>query len=142
MWANEEVVEFAGWLRWYNDSLPESRHAGFYGLDVYSLWDSLYQVMGYLRRHDPAALPTARRAFGCFESCGEDVQEYAQATRWVGASCEDEVVALLSELRHAPRQYPDDGREAHFDAEQNALVVKNADFFPVRLPRGRCNFTG
>jgi erythromycin esterase len=124
MWANEEVVAFVGWLRRHNDTQPEGQKVGFYGLDVYSLWDSLYQVMGYLRRYDPAALSAARRAFGCFEPYGEDIQEYARATRWVGASCEDEVVALLSELRHAARHYPDDGRETHFNAEQNALVVR------------------
>ena len=136
MWANEEVAAFAEWLRRHNDSLPENRKAGFYGLDVYSLWDSLYQVMGYLRKHDPAALPAARRAFGCFESYGEDAQEYARATRWVGASCENEVVTLLSELRHAARQYPDDGRESHFDAEQNALVVKNAEHYYRTMVHG------
>src|SRR5882672_522377 len=46
MWANEEVVEFTEWLRRHNDGLPEPKKTGFYGLDVYSLWDSLYQVLG------------------------------------------------------------------------------------------------
>src|SRR5947207_5338627 len=41
MWANEEIVELAGWLRAHNDGLPPDRKAGFYGLDVYSLWDSM-----------------------------------------------------------------------------------------------------
>jgi erythromycin esterase len=129
MWANQEIVELAGWLRQHNDRLPEKRKAGFYGLDVYSLWDSLYQVLGYLGKHVPSALPAARRAFQCFEPFGEDVQEYARATRWVEASCEDEVIALLGELRRTARPYPGDGREAHFNAEQNALVVKNAEHY-------------
>src|SRR5689334_23465584 len=34
MWANEEVLEFAGWLRRHNDDQPPSGRAGFYGLDV------------------------------------------------------------------------------------------------------------
>jgi erythromycin esterase-like protein len=46
MWANEEVAELAEWLRRHNDGLPEGRRAGFYGLDVYSLWESLYQTDG------------------------------------------------------------------------------------------------
>ena len=66
---------------------PANR-VGFYGLDVYSLWDSLYSVMGYLRRTDPAALPAAWRAFRCFEPYAEDVQEYAAAARFVPDSCE------------------------------------------------------
>src|SRR3954469_4904402 len=97
MWANKEVVALVEWLRHHNSGLPELKKAGFYGLDVYSLWDSLYQVMGYLQRHDPTSLPAALRAFRCFEPYGEDVQDYARATRWIGESCEDEVVKLLAE---------------------------------------------
>src|SRR5262245_51189756 len=88
MWANEEVVELAEWLRQHNDGRAEARKVGFFGLDVYSLWDSLYQVLGYLGKNDPSALPAARRAFRCFESYGEGPQGYARATHWVGASCE------------------------------------------------------
>jgi erythromycin esterase len=136
MWANEEIVELVEWLRGRNDGLPEERKAGFYGLDVYSLWDSLYQVLGYLGKHVPSALPAARRAFQCFDPYGEDVQEYARATRWVDASCEDEVVALLAELRRTPRPNLEDGREAHFNAEQNALVVKNAEHYYRTMVQG------
>ena len=53
MWANKEVVEFVEWLRLHNDGISEQEKAGFYGLDVYSLRDSLYQVTGYLSRQDP-----------------------------------------------------------------------------------------
>jgi erythromycin esterase-like protein len=129
MWANEEVAEPAEWLRLHNDRAPEDRKVGFYGLDVYSLWDSLYQVLGYLGKHIPSALPAARRAFQCFEPYGEEVHEYARATRWVDESCENEVIALLAELRRSARAYPQDGREAHFNAEQNALVVRNAEHY-------------
>src|SRR6185369_9240639 len=110
-WANTDVVDLVRWLRLHNDPLPEEKKVGFYGLDVYSLWDSLYQVLGYIGKHFPASLPTARRAFRCFEPHGEDVQEYARATRWMGESCEDEVVALLTELRRTARPHPQDGRE-------------------------------
>jgi erythromycin esterase len=113
MWANEEVAAFAEWLREHNGALPADRRIGFYGLDVYSLWDSLYAILDYLRRIDPAALPTALRAFRCFEPYGEDVQEYARATiRFVPASCEDEVVELLGSLRAKAAAYSEDGREA------------------------------
>ena len=127
MWANEEVAELAEWLRRHDAGLPDDRKVGFYGLDVYSLWDSLYAVLGYLRKADPSALPAALRAFRCFEPYGEDVQEYARATVLVPASCEDEVVALLRELRRDEPRYAADGREEFFAAEQNALVVQNAE---------------
>jgi erythromycin esterase-like protein len=134
MWANREMVEFAEWLRSHNDQTSEQEKVGFYGLDVYSLWDSLYQVMGFLRRHDPASLPAARRAFQCFEPYGEDVQDYARATRWVNASCEEEVVELLTELRRNAHAYAD--KEAEFNAEQNALTLKNAEHYYRTMVHG------
>jgi len=128
MWANEEVADLAEWLRAHNLRRPERQRVGFYGLDVYSLWDSLYAVMGYLRAHDPGALGAARAALRCFEPYGEDVQDYARATAFVPEACAGEVADLLAELRRrAPRHGGDD--EARFDAEQNALVVKNAEHY-------------
>src|SRR5207244_3707672 len=85
--------------------------------------------MAYLHRAVPQALPAAWRAFRCFEPYGEDVQEYARATRFVPNSCEDEVVALLAELR---RRRPADSAqdpEARFAAELNALVVRDAESY-------------
>jgi erythromycin esterase-like protein len=136
LWANEEVVALAEWLHGHDDGRPDEQQAGFYGLDVYSLWESLYAVMAYLQRNDSAALPAAWRAFRCFEPYGEDVREYARATRFVPNSCEDEVIALLQHLRHEDRRYPADGREAHFAAEQNALVLKNAEAYFRAMVRG------
>jgi erythromycin esterase-like protein len=135
MWANEEVVNLAEWLRRHNKFLPERKKVGFYGLDVYSLWDSLYAILGYLRKSDPSLLPAARRALICFQPYGEDVQQYARATALVPTSCEDEVVDLLRALRAKERQYVD-GREEFFTAEQNALVVKNAEAYYRSMVRG------
>src|SRR5262249_11805753 len=136
MWANEEVVALADWLRQHNEALPPERKVGFYGLDVYSLWESLYAILDYLHRVDPSALPAAWRAFRCFEPYGEDVQEYARATRFVPNSCEDEVVTLLREMRSRARAYREDGREAYFQAEQNALVLKDAEAYYRAMVRG------
>jgi len=136
MWANHEVLDLVRWLRSHNEAVPDNRKVGFYGLDVYSLWDSLYQVMGYLRRSRPEFLAAAQRAFGCFEPYGEDVQEYARATQWLDASCENEVASLLSEVRRSAKRYAQDGREAQFDAEQNALVIANAEHYYRTMVHG------
>jgi erythromycin esterase-like protein len=127
LWANQEVVALAEWLRGHNRDRPADRRAGFYGLDVYSLWDSLYAVMSYLQRVDPSALLAARAAYRCFEPYGEDVQEYARATMFVPETCRDEAVALLGEIRRRMPTFQDGGREEVFQAEQNALVIKNAE---------------
>jgi erythromycin esterase-like protein len=85
MWANWEIVALAEWLRRHNDARPDEGKAGFYGLDVYSLWESLESVLGYLERVDPDATATARRAFRCFDPYGRDAQEYARATDMASA---------------------------------------------------------
>ena len=135
MWANEEVVVLAEWLRQHNEGRPAHRRVGFYGLDVYRLGDSLRRVADYLQQHRPSAQVAARRAFGCFEPYGSSAEEYARATRWVDASCEDEVVALLTEVRRTA-SLPGTEREASFDAEQNALVVKDAEHYYRTMVRG------
>ena len=136
MWANREVVELAEWMRSWNRGKAEERKAGFFGLDVYSLWDSMRAVTQYLERVDPQLAATARRAYNCFEPYAEDVQDYARATALVPTSCEDEAVAVLRELRtHAPA-FNDDGREGYFNAEQNALVARNAELYYRTMVRG------
>src|SRR5436305_6899774 len=92
--------------------------------------------MAYLQRSDPDALPAAWHAYRCFEPYGEDVQEYARATRFVPNRCEDEVIALLTDLRRRGPEHRKDDREAFFQAEQNALVVKNAEAYYRAMVRG------
>lgn len=140
MWANEEVVGLAGWLREHNRPLPEERRVGFYGLDVYSLWDSLNAILRYLEQVDPAALQSAWRAFQCFEPFGEDLQEYGWHASLVPQNCEPAVVNLLTDLRHRATEYQGAGTsnsgEAYFNAEQNALVARNAERYYRTMVRG------
>lgn len=130
MWANREVQELIGWMEWFNQGRPEDYKVGFYGLDVYSLWDSLHAVMRYLKEHgDYAAQAAARRAVQCFEPYGEDAQEYARHTLLVPEGCTEAVVTMLRALRANVPSAESDGRDAFFVAEQNALVVKHAEAY-------------
>jgi erythromycin esterase len=61
MWANREILDLIEWLREYNMMLSKERKVGFYGLDVYSLWESLEAVIKYLKKVDPEAVQTAGR---------------------------------------------------------------------------------
>ncbi|MDQ3952639.1 MAG: erythromycin esterase family protein [Actinomycetota bacterium] len=135
MWANEEVAQLVEWLRAHNLERRREDRVGFYGLDVYSLWDSMRAVIGYLERHDHAAVETARRAWRCFEPYREDPQEYAWATRIVPTSCEDEVVSLLGRLNQDAAVVGDDP-ETRFDAEQNAAVAAGAERYYRAMVRG------
>src|SRR5437660_8628682 len=76
MWRNADVLDFVGWLRAHNDSLDPNRHAGFYGMDLYSLYSSISAVLEYLDKLDHAAATRARFRYSCFEHFGEDAQAY------------------------------------------------------------------
>lgn len=136
MWANREIVALTEWLRDHNRDLAAEQQVGFYGLDVYSLWESMSAVVEYLERIDPAAARAARRAYSCFDPYYDDVQEYARATALVPTSCEDEAVAMLGALRSKAVEYREDGRDAYFNAEQNALVARDAERYYRTMVRG------
>ena len=136
MWANKEVVHLAEWLREHNRGRPRREQAGFYGLDVYSLWESMDVVTRYLERVDPQLAERARRAYGCFDPYEEDVQEYAWATAMVPSDCEEEVIRTLTALREKGPDFRRDDPEAYFNAEQNALVARNAEHYYREMIRG------
>lgn len=134
MWRNTDVLAFVQWLREHNDTRPESRRAGFYGMDLYSLHSSVDAVVEYLERVDPDAARRARQRYACFESFGEDTHAYGQATTFdISRSCEDDVVRQLLELREHAANLSANGRagtlaaEEAFHAEQNARLVLNAE---------------
>jgi erythromycin esterase-like protein len=143
MWRNVEVLEFLRWLRAYNDAAGgDDRRVGFYGLDLYSLRASIAAVLTYLDKVDPEAAQRARYRYACFDHVGEDPQTYGYAASFdVRASCEDEVISQLVELRHRATEYAArDGRVAadeYFFAEQNARLVKNAEEYYRALFQGR-----
>jgi erythromycin esterase len=139
MWANWEIVAFSEWMRKFNKN--KSNKAGFYGLDVYSLWESMESILKYLENKDPQAAKTVMQAYQCFEPYGEDPQSYAWSTRMVPENCEDEVIDLLLEMQQRASHYDGDP-EAGFNAEQNALVIKNAEKYyraMVRTDSGSWN---
>ncbi len=136
MWANWEIYEWAQWLREFNEGKPSNRRKGFYGLDVYSLWESLEAIMDYLKGRDPSALETAREAIRCFEPHrGGDGQKYALSTRIVPEGCEKEVTKLLTEIVSKAPAYNSD-REHVFSTKQNAITAKNAEEYYRKMVTG------
>ena len=134
MWANQDVADFLDWLHDYNLERTDAERVGFYGLDVYSLWDSLWRIMTWLQANAPEAVPTAMRAWQCFAPFGEDPQKYAWNTRLVPTTCEPDVVALLVEVRRRTRDRLDD--EDVFDVAQNAEVAADAEHYYRTMVRG------
>ena len=124
MWANWEVVALLEWLRNYNSG--RQKKVGFYGLDVYSLWESMQVIISYLENSYPEAAALAKDAYKCFEPYGENVENYAVKSRLVPESYEEEVVKLLTDVRRKIESFNTDP-EGGLNAEQNAAVMVNAE---------------
>jgi erythromycin esterase-like protein len=138
MWGNTDVAAFTRWLRRHNEGLPPERRVGFFGLDVYSLWESLSAVLAHLREHDPDRVEHALEAYRCFEPYAQDPQSYAVATRYVPDGCQPQVMSLLTELRRRAAQTAAlDGSLAEFTARQNAEVLAGAErYYRAMLDSG------
>lgn len=147
MWRNADVLNFVGWLREHNESQADERRAGFYGLDLYSLYASADAVIRYLDTVDPEAAAEARSRYGCLEDVGDgarDAEAYGRAVRrGLRRACTPEVLEQLIELRRKSAEYLQrDGRLAEdeqFFAEQNARVVRNAEAYYRELFDWRVN---
>jgi erythromycin esterase-like protein/predicted phosphoribosyltransferase len=141
MWRNKVVVDFVEWLSKHNARSGGTK-AGFYGLDLYSLFSSMHEVISYLERVDPAAAARARERYGCFDHFGEDAQAYAyQAAYGAGETCEREVIDQLVELHGGLlEQVKRDGMAGDdelFYARQNARTVKAAEEYYRTMIEGQ-----
>jgi erythromycin esterase-like protein len=143
MWRNHDVLEFIEWLRAHNMSHPsEQGRVGFYGLDLYSLFASMEEVVSFLAQVDPEAAQRARYRYSCFDAFGEDTQAYGYAAEFgLTRSCEDQAVQQLLELqRRAAELAQQDGlvpEDELFYVQQNARLVKNAEEYYRIMFRGR-----
>ncbi len=143
MWANTEMVELVEWLKGYNKGVihDEDQNVGFYGLDLYSLWESMEEIIHNLKRVDPLLLQDAIKAYNCFEPYNKEVEAYSRATAFVPKNCEKEVIDMLVALKnkHALHSKNHENKEEYFNAEQNAITVKDAENYYRTMIRGDVN---
>ncbi len=125
MWANWEIVALATWLKEQNLPLPDEKKIGFYGLDVYSLWESMDQIVDYLEKEDPETAVLAKEAVQCFEPFREE-DCYTSVFSMAQPSCKEKVQALLKRVRLNAHNY-DHQKEAGLNAELNSLEMANAE---------------
>ncbi|PKH10509.1 erythromycin esterase family protein [Planomicrobium sp. MB-3u-38] len=128
MWANEEIADFIDWLKVYNAS--ENKKTGFYGIDVYSLWESMEEVIHYLNDVDPEGgdAELAKQAFSCFDPSNREPEKYAISYATFSESCIEEVTRLLASIRSNAENYTND-EEADLNLQVNSLVAKNAEAY-------------
>lgn len=130
MWRNTEVVDLVAWL--WNHNRQVHRPVGFYGLDLYSLFESIEATLGFLEQADPAAAERARERYACFDRFASNSQAYGYAASLgIHESCQSAVIEQLLELRRSAAELASrDGaipEDEYFFAEQNARLVKNAE---------------
>jgi protein-L-isoaspartate(D-aspartate) O-methyltransferase len=128
MWRNRETRAFVDWLRAHNANLEPARRVAFHGLDLYSLYSSIRSVLDYLDEVDPHSARIARLRYGCLTPWQTDPVTYGHAAL-TGSyrSCEDQVIAVLKELRGKKQAYAEHDGERFLDAMQNAQLVTNAE---------------
>lgn len=143
MWRNQDVLHFVDWLCRHNRSVSsDAAKVGFYGLDLYSLFASMAEVIRFLDTADPEAAARARYRYSCFDAFGENTQAYGYATEFgLTRSCEDQAVQQLVELQRRTAEAVRRGNimpeDELFYAEQNARLVKNAEEYYRTMFRGR-----
>jgi protein-L-isoaspartate(D-aspartate) O-methyltransferase len=133
MWRNRETLRFLKWLRKYNAKHREPHEqCGVYGLDLYSMYTSIEEVLDYLDDHDAEAAQTARLRYACLEPFSEDPARYGAATtRGAYQSCEKQVVAALKELlkKRLEGALNSDDERGFFNARRNAQLITQAERF-------------
>ncbi|HEV7344460.1 MAG TPA: erythromycin esterase family protein [Devosia sp.] len=128
MWRNQEVDDFIGWLVAHNEGRPMQDRVEFRGLDVYSLSNSMAEVLNYLDKVDPDAATMARRRYGCLTPWQAEPAWYGRAVvTGQRDSCEDDVVAQLQDILAKRLEYADQNGDNFADAAQNARVVQAAE---------------
>ncbi|NIX76401.1 erythromycin esterase family protein [Microvirga terricola] len=131
MWRNEEVADFANWLRAYNKDCPTAHRVEFRGLDIYSLNASVRAVLDYLDKVDPEAAEEARARFGCLSPWQSDPARYGKAVlTGQKRPCDRALLAQLQDMLDRRLDFlAVDGSDEFLDALQNAKIVHAAEHY-------------
>lgn len=124
MWSNHEVLWFVDWLKEWNKNSADK--VGFHGLDVYSLYESMDQVILMLKKIDPKLAEEAGKKYACLESYRHNEIDYAKSLFKAPEGCKKEILDVLEATLQARLKSRKDN-EDWFDINQNANIVKNAE---------------
>lgn len=125
MWANEEIIELIEWLKNYNLDKSINQKIGFYGIDVYSLWESIDELIAYLEEIKSPQIEFAKKAFSCFEPFNRRPEKYGLSASFYGEDCLNEVTKLLTEI--TLNKITESDSEENLNLEVNAIITANAE---------------
>lgn len=126
MWGNYEIASLVTWLNNYNQSKPAAQKVGFFGLDVYCLWESISEVMPYLKGAEPSVMKAANKVHACFKPFNADPEQYAMAVAKMEDDCRVETTRFWQSIKKFTEDKPTKN-ESDFVMEQNALVALNGE---------------
>ncbi len=128
MWRNREVERFVDWLHHHNAAVAAHNRVSFHGLDLYSLFTSIGEVLDYLDGVDAEAAAVARERYGCLTPWQPDPSTYGRAAAFGRyRECQADVVDMLVDLMERRLDYAARDGEDFQNAMQNARLIANAE---------------
>ena len=125
MWGNQEVASLVTWLNSYNQTQPATNKFGFFGMDVYCLWESVSELMPYIQGND-SLMRIANDVAQCFRPFNASGEDYARAVMNSSVTCKTQTARLWQSVL-AYTGGTTAKTEPAFVAQQNALVAFNAE---------------
>ncbi|MBM7603750.1 erythromycin esterase-like protein [Metabacillus crassostreae] len=126
MWANEEMIELIEWLKEHNMKQLKEKQVGFYGIDIYSLWESMDEIISYLEKTNSSLVEEAKQTFSCFDPFNRKPEKYGISAAFYSEGCHEEVTKLLTEISLNKHTFKDN-EESSLNIEINALITANAE---------------
>ncbi len=124
MWNNEVILDLAEWMRAFNDELPEDERAGFYGMDVYSFWDSIDEIIRITSQIDTRFADAVGEPLDCLIRFNRDHIRYVQTVAQTGEHCAAEIREMIAVIESTEHEIDP---KTEFYLMMNAQVVRNGD---------------
>ena len=123
MWGNAEMVGFMDFLKGWNQT--HGTQVGFHGLDVYSLFESIEQVIEGLRKLNPKLAKRIKSQYACFDPYWNNERAYTRSLLNYSDGCGKQVGQVFEELK----RIQDPNSSEWINIVQNARIVKNAESY-------------
>jgi erythromycin esterase-like protein len=125
MWGNQEIASLVTWMNGYNQTQPATNKVGFYGMDVYCLWESVSELMPFIQGND-SLMRIAADVAQCFRPFNASGEDYALAVMNSSTTCKTQTARLWQSVLNYTGGTTAKTEPA-FVAQQNALVAYNAE---------------
>lgn len=129
MWANQETASLIEWMK--------NNNASFYGLDIYSLFDSLDYLNEFSHTLDSESAAFITKLYECFENFKKDEKAYLRAVTQLNDDCSEEAIANLKHLLQLRLEGINETQPSLLNAQQNARIIARAgEYYHAMLSGG------